>query len=219
MPRVRFHHQIESALTEIVDMICLVDNAVEQVTEALLKGDVHLAETVISQDEAIDDLYRKLELAIHEMFARQAPVAGDLRALIAIIRIIGDLERSGDLALNIAKTVRRTFPLSLPESCRRIAAEMGDQARILLQGAAQSVRDLEPDTAERLDLMDDVMDDLARGMFRALARADEPVDVETAMSMALVTRYYERIGDHAVSVAERVEFLVTGSAHESHVGL
>ncbi|HVF20237.1 MAG TPA: phosphate signaling complex protein PhoU [Mycobacteriales bacterium] len=219
MPRVRFHDQIETALAEIVEMICLVDAAVEQVTESLLTGDIRLAETVISQDDAIDALYRKLELAIHEMFARQAPVAGDLRALIAIIRMIGDLERSGDLALNIAKTVRRIYPLELPAGCGPTVARMGEQARILLQGAAQSVRDLEPDTAERLDLMDDVMDELSVEMFRALADPAAGVEVETAMHLALVTRYYERIADHAVSVAERVEFLVTGSAHESHVGL
>jgi len=215
-----FHHRIDEALTEIVHMIGLVSRAVEQVTEALLTADVRLAETVISQDDAIDDVFHKLELGIHEMFARQAPVAGDLRALMAIVRMIGDLERSGDLALNIAKTVRRAYPMRLPPEVARLIGEMGTQANLLLGGAADAVRDLEPETAERLDLMDDEMDGLCRQMFVYFANVGAGTDdVPLAMHLALITRYYERIGDHAVSVAERVEFLVTGTAHQSHVGL
>ncbi len=201
-------------------MIGLVSTAVAQVTEALLTADVHLAETVISQDDAIDDVYRRLELGIHEMFARQAPVAGDLRALMATIRMIGDLERSGDLALNIAKTVRRAYPLHLSPEIAKLIRDMGDQAALLLQGAADAVRDLEPEAGERLDLMDDTMDRLCRDMFDQFAHHGAAAnDVPLAMHLALITRYYERIADHAVSVAERVEWLVTGSAHEAHVGL
>ncbi|HVE99619.1 MAG TPA: phosphate signaling complex protein PhoU [Mycobacteriales bacterium] len=214
-----FHDQIVESLDEIVDMIRLVEAAVAQVTEALISADVSLAETVIAQDDAIDDVYRRLEGRIHEMFARQAPVAGDLRALMSIVRIIGDLERSGDLALNIAKTVARIAPTRLPGDLCDVVVGMGGQARLLLESAAHAVRDLEPETAERLDLMDDALDDLCRTMVERLAARPDGIDVRTAMDLALVTRHYERIGDHAVSVAERVEFLVTGTAHESHVGL
>lgn len=219
MPRVTFRDQVVDALGDVGSMITLVDIAVAQATDALLRADVDLADRVISQDDVIDDLYRRLERRIHELFARQAPVAGDLRALMAIIRMIGDLERAGDLALNIAKAVRRIHSVHLPPALGETVADMGRHARLLLVAAAAAVRDLEPETAERLDLMDDVMDELCATMLDRLASASAGVDVRVALDLALVTRHYERIADHAVAVAERVEFLVTGSAHESHVGL
>lgn len=218
MPRQRFHAQIVAALSDIVGMVDLVRAAVTQGTDAMLTADVALADRVIAQDDVIDDLYRRLESRLYEMLARQAPVAGDLRALMAIVRIIGDLERAGDLAQNIAVAVRRVCPPSLPQPAAELIAGMGRQACALLAEAGHAVRDLEPETAERLDLMDDEMDLLGRTM---LDRLESPglVDIRTAMELALVTRHFERIGDHAVAVAERVEFLVTGSAHEAHVGL
>lgn len=219
MPRLTLHAQVVEALREIASMIELVERAVVQVTDAVVASDVALAETVISQDDVIDAAYTGLEQRIHEMFARQAPVAGDLRALMAIVRIIGDVERAGDLALNIAKAVVRMAPYHLAPPLGTVVEGMGSQAVALLEGAAWAVRDLEPDTAERLDLVDDVMDELCRSLISRLAGGADDVGLALAMDLALVTRHYERIGDHAVSVAERVEFLVTGRAHGAHVGL
>lgn len=217
--RTAFHESIDEVFRSIVEMMGLVGIAVAQATEALLTGDDELALQVIAQDDDIDELYQRLELRVHELLATQAPVAGDLRALIAVARIIGDVERAGDLAQNIAKAARRLRPLDLPEHVATVLREMGRQGCLLMQRAAEAVRDREPDAAERLDLMDDVMDDLRREMFALLARPGPGADVELAMRLSLVTRHYERIADHAVAIAERVEFLVTGSAHESHVGL
>lgn len=217
--RSRFHEQIEQVLAEVVRMMELVERATARATTALLEGDRALAEHVISDDDEIDDMFRRLDERALELVATQAPVATDLRALFATMRMIGDLERSGDLAVNIAKITRHLESVRMPARAVGILRQMGETAVRLLQHARSAVSEREPDAAERLDLMDDVMDDLRRAMFTELFSREYDGDVEAAVHLSLISRYYERIADHAVAVAERVEFLVTGKAHEAHVGL
>lgn len=219
MTRGRFHHQIEACLDDVATMLGLVESAVFDVTRAVVESDVRAAEQVISRDEQVNALYRAVDVRAYELLAREAPVAGDLRALLSAIRMIGDVERAGDLTLTIAKAVRRTAAIAITPAVAGLVADMGAQAAGLLRASRVALLDREPETAERLDLVDDILDDLAEAMVRTFTSERGGPSTELAMSMAVVARCYERIGDHAVAVAERVEFLVTGVAHTAHVGL
>jgi phosphate transport system protein len=219
MPRAVLHAQIQSILDGVFDMIDLVEQATARSTEALLLSDVALAEQVIADDDAINAIYRKLEELAYETLALQAPVAADLRAVLATIRMIGDVERAGDLARNIAKIVRHSAPMALTPPARACVAEMDLRAREMLRAAAFAVRFSEPDVAERVDLMDDRLDDLRRILYRGLLTGEWEADRVATVNLPLIARYYERIADHAVSVAERVEFLATGASHAAHTGL
>ena len=218
MTRVALSAKIQLTLDGIVDMINLVESATAKSTEALLTSDVALAEQVIAADADINRLYRELDAHAFETLALQAPVAADLRAVLAAIRMIGDVERSGDLALNIAKIVRHSAPLQLPVPARACITEMDARARELLRAAAFAVENREPDVAERADLMDDQIDQLRGDLYRGLLSGDWEADRSATVNLPLVARYYERIADHAVSVAERVEYLSTGTAHSAHTG-
>lgn len=219
MQRTALHHEIQGILDGVVEMIQLVSSATSGCTQALLDGDVELAARVISADAAINELYRQLDERAYEVLALHAPVATDLRAVLATIRMIGDVERAGDLALNIAKIVVFSHPMNLPTPARECLAEMDTRARDLLATAAYAVQNREPEVAERLDLMDDRLDDLRRTMYGGLLSGEWDADRVATVNLPLVARYYERIADHAVSVAERVEFLSTGFAHAAHTGL
>lgn len=219
MPRTVLHEQIQEILGGVVEMLGLVERATADCTQALLRSDVALANAVIAADDAINVLYRRLDESAYETIALQAPVAADLRTVLATIRMIGDVERAGDLALNIAKIVRHSAPINLPTPARDCITEMDVRARELLRVAAFAVQAREPEVAERLDLMDDRLDDLRRDLYRGLLTGEWGADRVATVNLPLVARYYERIADHAVSVAERVEFLTTGVAHSAHTGL
>ena len=216
MPREHLYTELASIRAGVVRMLRLVELATRRATAALVEGDAVLAGEVIAEDDAIDAEYRMLDERIYETFATQAPVAADLRTLLACVRMIGEVERSGDLALTIARAARELAHVRLPVEVRDLIEEMGELAAVLVRRATEAVEALEPDAAERLDLMDDEMD---RALGRLHAAVHEAgIDTEAAMRLALVGRFYERIADHAVAVASRVEFLVTGHAHDAHVG-
>jgi phosphate transport system protein len=216
--RAELHTQIQGVLDGVVEMLVLVERATERCTRALLESDVELASSVIADDDAIDTIYRRLDEQTFEVLALQAPVAADLRAVLATIRMIGDVERAGDLAFNIAKIVRHSAPIHFPEQARSCLAEMDVRTRELLRTAAFAVHAREPDVAERADLMDDRLDDLRRSLYRGLLSGEWGADRTATVNLPLIARFYERIADHAVSVTERVEFLSTGTAHHAHTG-
>ncbi len=213
------HTQIQAVLDGVGQMLALVERATDRCTQALLLSDVALATSVIADDDQIDVIYARLEEQTFELLALQAPVATDLRAVLATIRMIGDVERAGDLAINIAKIVRHSAPLKLPAQAQVCVSEMDLRARELLRTAAFAVHTREPEVAERADLMDDRLDDLRRDLYQGLLTGAWGADRSAMVNLPLIARYYERIADHAVSVAERVEFLSTGSAHHAHTGL
>ena len=209
--RETFHEQLESLNEDLVEMTRLVESAMARAATALLDADLALAETVISADEAVDALRESLDQRAFDLLARQQPVATDLRALIAALRMSADLERMGDLARHVAKIARRRHPESaIPAQLRATVLEMSQvAARVVTKtGSVVASRDL--DAARELERDDDEMDRLHRQLLTSLLDERNNFGVETAVDVALVGRYYERFADHAVSVARRVIYLVTG---------
>jgi phosphate transport system protein len=209
--REQFDLDLQGITDELVEMTRLVGSAVTRATTALLDADLELAEGVIAGDAAIDDIQGDLEERALVLIARQAPVATDLRLLITALRMSADLERMGDLARHVAKLARLRYPNSaIPAELRSTILEMGQIAEKLVvkTGSIIAGRDLR--AAAELETDDDEMDALHRGLFTLLLDDTWSHGVETAIDVTLCGRYYERFADHAVAVARRVTYLVTG---------
>jgi phosphate transport system protein len=209
--RDAYHEDLESISADLVEMAHLVGSAMSRATTALLDADLQIAETVIAADDAVDRLYRDLEAKAFELLVRQQPVATDLRQVVTSLRMVADLERMGDLALHVAKVARRRYPSSaVPPELRSTILQMGHAAEEIVTKASSVVASRDVNLAAELEKDDDVMDALHRQLFTTMLNPNWDGGIEVAIDIALVGRYYERFADHAVSVARRVVYLVTG---------
>ena len=288
--RDAYTDQLDSIRDDLLAMARLVREAVMAGTSALLEGDAQRAERVISGDAEVDALREKLEERSFELLSLQNPVAGDLRMLVASLRMVSEFERMGDLAVHVAKIARLRVPeIAVPPAvvpmiermaavsrvpgvnaltddfhpCQLLAdlqtvrertgrlagltlAYLGDAANNMAVGASllatlehfddewspelakswteaytvvaevmiakveHIIAESDVAAAEELEAADQEMDKLRRNSFRELLGSDWKYGVEPAVDIALLGRYYERIADHAVSIARRVVFLVTG---------
>lgn len=209
--RDTYHEQLDSVGHTLVEMAGLVGQAMQRATRALLDCDLAVAEGVISADDAVDSLHHELDVRALDLMARQQPVAGDLRTLVTSLRMSTDLERMGDLARHIAKIARMRYPdCAVPEQLRETIGQMGEIGVELASRLAKIIEGKDIAAAQTLDAEDDAVDRLHRAVFAELLRRGAPYEAETAIDVTLISRYYERYADHAVSVAKRLVFLVTG---------
>jgi len=201
-------HQISGGLIEMTKM---VGDAMGRATRSLLDGDLQAAESVIASDSDIDERADAVEELALDVIALQAPVAGDLRTLIGALRISATLERMGDLAEHIAQIARRRYPdFVVPEELRGRVREMGELGVRLAYELGDIIDTSDVPHALLLEDEDDRMDELNRQLFMALMSPDWTHGVEPAIDIALMSRFYERFADHAVSVARRVVHQATG---------
>ena len=213
--RRRYHEELDKMKTDTVRLGALAIEEIGAGTQALLDADLAAAERVVAADRLMDDLTHAIEESSYILLARQNPMARDLRAIIAILRVIHEVERCGDLMVNVAKATRRLYPHGLDPKVRGLIERMGAQAAEQLQLAIAAFQDGDMAQASAIEDMDDVMDDLQKSLFRAIfaGGAMDEADLQRAVQVALVGRYFERIADHAVNVSARVRFMVTGEWH------
>ncbi|MGW1345649.1 phosphate signaling complex protein PhoU [Kribbella sp. NPDC002412] len=206
-----YHEQLDDILAELERMTRAVSTAVQRSTNALLTTDLGTAEEVIAADAQLDATGEMVEEKVFVLIARQAPVANELRMLVAALRMVADLERMGDLAAHVAKLTRLRYPLpAIPVDLEGLVEDMGRVARQMVDQAGDVIHTRDVEAAQRIASTDDEMDKLRSSQFRLMMDASWPHGVEAAVDLALLGRYYERIADHAVSMARRVIFLVTG---------
>jgi len=209
--RDAYHEELDGITNALVELGNVVGSAMGRATTALLDADVALAEGVIAGDAVIDDRYHEIEERAFDLLARQQPVATDLRILVTSLRMVADIERAGDLALHVAKVARRRYPASaIPAELRSTILEMGQVAQRIMAKAGDVIAQRDVDLAHQIETDDDRMDDLHRALFAHILSDRWKGGVESAIDVTLVGRYYERFADHAVSVARRVVYLVTG---------
>ena len=209
--RDAYHDELDGISASLVEMTNLVGSAMSRATTALLDADLHIAETVITADEQVDALYRDVEARAFDLLARQQPVASDLRVIVTSLRMVAELERMGDLALHVAKIARRRYPGSaVPPELRSTLLEMGHVAQEIVAKAGSVIAGRDVELAAQLERDDDVMDALHKRLFTVILDDSWEGGMEAAIDITLAGRYYERFADHAVSVARRVVYLVTG---------
>jgi phosphate transport system protein len=211
-----YHEDLDALTDSLVEMTRLVGGAMGRATQSLIDADVQLADNVIAADDNVDALRVDIEARAFDILARQQPVASDLRTLISTLRIVTDLERSGDLAEHIAEVARRRYPNSaVPPAMRAIVLEMGQVAQRIIAKAGSVIATHDVVSAREIEGDDDVMDDLHRKMLRTILGGGWTDGIECAVDVALIGRYYERFADHAVSVARAVIYLVTGEVPDA----
>jgi phosphate transport system protein len=210
-----YHDELDDIGMTLVAMTQLVGTAMERATEALLDGNLAGAERVISDDPEVDRLREELEERSFQMIARQQPVATELRVLITTVHMVTDLERMGDLARHIAKVARMRYPeIAVPEEVRDVISQMGAVALSLVEKVGYVIEGRNVELAQAIEAEDDSMDALHRKLFTLLLSQNWTHGIEAAVDMTLIGRYYERYADHAVSVAQRIVFIVTGKRPE-----
>jgi len=209
--RETYHEQLDDILAELERMTRTVSTAVRRSTSALLTADIRQAEEVIAADIKLDAAGEGVEEKVFDLMARQAPVANELRMLVAALRMVADLERMGDLAAHVSKIARLRYPApAIPAELHTVIEEMGAVAGRMVDGAGDVIKSRDVKAAAKLETVDDEMDKLRSNQFRLMMDDSWPHGVEVAVDIALLGRYYERIADHAVSMARRVVYLVTG---------
>jgi phosphate transport system protein len=216
--RTAYHEQLDALTDQLGEMCGLAGAAMERATQALLQADLVLAEQVITDHEQMTTMSAKAEESAFVLLALQAPVAGDLRAIVSSIQIVADVDRMGALALHVAKIARRRHPQhALPEEVNGYFAEMGRVAVELGNSAQEVLVTRDPEKAARIREEDDAMDDLHRHLFTVLMDREWKHGVAAAVDVTLLGRFYERFADHAVEVARRVIFQVTGKHPDEEV--
>ena len=215
--RDAFHEELDHTSDQLVEMTRLAGSGMARATTALLDADLAVAESVIAADEQVDRIQRELDELALDLLARQQPVATDLRTIVTAMRMSADLERMGDLARHVAKVARRRYPDSaVPPALRATVLQMGQVAERIVAKAGSVIASKDVAQAVQLEQDDDEMDRLHRQIFAQLLGGNWAHGMEAAVDITLIGRYYERFADHAVSVARRVVYLVTGEWHESY---
>lgn len=217
------HEEISSLRSEALALGETLLASVPRATQILLDQDLEGAEYQILSDLEIDDRTLTLEERCFSFMALHAPVAGELRHAVALMKMAGDIERSADLVKNICKVARRIHGYPLDPTLEGLIADMSQQAHLLLRQAFDSYAFTDLPTARAVRDMDMYLDSLHKQFIQSIfeAHGNETIDLPVAVQMAITARFYERIGDHAVNIAEFVQFLLTGEmpdiSRERHV--
>ncbi len=226
MPEARMHYQdqLDELERNCLGGLDLVIASLDRTMEAVQHQDMELAELVIADDDRIDGRYLEVHQEILTLLATQAPVATDLRLISALLHVMHSIERMGDQCVNISKVIPLTgndAPVH-DEMVDRILL-MGKQGRSMLSQAKKAFEGRDVELARDLVRQDDLIDNLNKECFKIAVQVGDEQDVrEWAMTMMLVARALERIGDNAVDIGEQVAFVVTGLFREfedaSHPG-
>lgn len=209
--RAVFQQELQEVQERLVEIASLVEKSIENATRAFNESNVTLADTVIADDDKIDELTVSLdELAIN-ILARQQPVARDLRIVVSALRISASLERMGDMSEHIAQLARYRFPEKVvPKTLRSTFSEMG---RLDVEVAKKLTRLLQTEDvrlAEEIRNDDDRIDELHLSVFEKVLSESWKGGAEDTVDSTLASRYHERFADHAVSIAKKVQYLATG---------
>ena len=212
--RAAFQEQLDQINDDLVEMTRLVGSAMNRATQALLDADLSLAEAVIDFDDKVDSLASNLEESCYELVALQQPVATDLRILIGALRMASSLERMGDLAEHVAKQARMRYPkVAVPEELRATFEEMGGLAEAIVSETGSVIATKDVALCADIARHDEQMDRLHRELFTIVLSSSWKYGIEEAIDVTLLSRFYERYADHAVSISRRVVTIVTGEPY------
>jgi phosphate transport system protein len=208
--RHEFHRDLERINRQVIGLFALVGECVAGATDALLSGDREAAKVLVARDQMIDETYRDIEELVHRQLSLQSPMARDLRFLLTVLRIVPELERSADLAEHIAQRAVRGLTPELTPRVRGLVDQMGRVAVEMWHAAADAYAERDADAHERLNEQDDELDDLHVSLTAEISSGK--LSIPVVIEMALIARFYERLGDHAVNVARQVRYLATGDS-------
>jgi phosphate transport system protein len=206
--RRRFHQQLDDIDTQVVRLFALVTESVTAATDTLLAGDTEAARELTEKDCLVDQLEAELEQLTERELLTQTPMAGDMRFLVSVLRVVPELERSGDLAEHIAQRAAAGLALRLTPVVRGLLEQMGGICSNMWRRAADAWVERDASVHADLDSADDQLDLLQQRLVSELEKGG--VSLPDALQTTLLARFYERLGDHAVHISERVRYLAHG---------
>jgi phosphate transport system protein len=211
--RKGFHGDLAGIRDGITHLAASVTEAIPRATHVLLDGDLEGADYMMLADHELDIRSLELEERCYQVLALQAPVASDLRQVIAAVKMISEIERSGDLAVNICKAARRIYGHEIDPRLRGTITRMSEQAQQLFRFAIDAYVESDVPLAAAIRDMDDMLDRLHAEFIQQIfeSHAAARLELQVGVQLALVARFYERIGDHAVNIGGRVRYIVTGT--------
>jgi phosphate transport system protein len=210
--RKNYDEQLQAIKADVITLAAKVGEQIGRATRSILDGDLDLVSAVYDEHYRLKQEIHELEQRCYQVFALQQPLAVDLRTLLAIMRIIHEIQLTDSLMKNVARATRRLYPRELPPRVRGIIERMGTQALTQHNLAVDAFADSDASAAEALPDMDDVMDELQKDLFRAIFSEGAPDEssLQKAVQISFVGRDYERAADHAVTIGRWVGFIVTG---------
>lgn len=208
--RPSFVRELEQLRLQVELMALKVDASLKNATIVLLAGDLELAQEVVASDDEIDDMLVSLTERCYDLLCRQTPVASDLRLIVSVLRILSDLERTGDLCLRIVKLAPDQPLLASNPDTFEILRDMAKEAQELFGLALQAWASLDLDLARTLEARDDTMDRYNRRLMETIMRLSGSDAVPLAVHTLLAGRALERIADHSVMIGERLTYMLTG---------
>ena len=210
--RQEFEHDLESIEARVIELFAMIAEDLPEATAALLSGNSQIMQKLLERDKIVSALYPETEQLANRVILLQAPVASDLRFLLSVLRVLTEFELSHDLVIQIATRGNHVLSDDLSPRTRGIVERMGTVAADLWRQAADCWYKRDRPAAQALAERDDEMDQLYSSLIGELASGSMTLPV--TMEMTLVARFYERLGDHAVTIARRVVYLAgsTGSA-------
>ena len=208
--RRRFHQQLDDIDMQVIRLFALVTESVTAATDTLLAGDTEAARELTEKDCLVDQLEAELEQLTERELLTQTPMAGDMRFLVSVLRVVPELERSGDLAEHIAQRAAAGLALRLTPMVRGLLEQMGGICSNMWRRAADAWVERDASAHADLDSADDQLDMLQERLVSELESAD--ISLPDALQTTLLARFYERLGDHAVHISERIQYLARGSS-------
>jgi phosphate transport system protein len=206
--------QLETINADLVEVTRLVGPAMNRATQALLDADLQLAEAVIDFDAKVDILTASIEERCFELVALKTSTSADLRSILGSMKMSSSLERMGDLAEHVAKQARMRHPkVAVPQEVRGTFAEMGGLAEAIVNKTGSVIATKDVSMCADIARHDEDMDRLHRELFTIVLSPSWKYGVEEAIDVTLLSRFYERYADHAVSVSKRVVTIVTGEPY------
>ncbi len=218
--RVDYRESLDRVRSEVVRLGAMTGETIARGTDALLAKDLHAAQLLIDDDDEVDDISLQIEEDCYRLLALQNPVASDLRFIICSIRMTSELERSADLMVNVCKAARRLYDVDIDPRLRGLIDGMSREAASLTRMALDAYADADASLGSALDDMDNRLDELQVDYVETIFQTHQAAGIElrAAVQLAMIGRYYERIGDHAVNMGQRVQYMVTGWLPE-HTGV
>ena len=215
MARIEYQQSLHALEASLQEQGTVVLSALRGAIDAMQTQDVELCDEVVAFDDEIDTRYHRIEKTIEEILAQQAPVATDLRLVLAVLHSSIHLERIGDQSVTVAKLTKLTAGLETRHDLVEGLRDMGDRAEEMVRASLQAFTDRDVEKARGLVDLDELIDRTNRRVTdHVLELAQSPGQQEWGMRMIVVSRCLERVGDNAVDIGEQVEFLVTGEFHE-----
>lgn len=209
--RTVFQAELQQVSDELIQIATLVKEAIHRASDAFLNADIAEAEEVISNDARIDFLQNQLDERAIDILALQGPVASDLRTIVGSLRMSSSLERMGDLARHVAQIARMRYPeQAIPASITPIFEEMAGLDQRIVEDLIELLKTRSLTHAESIFAHKARINELHREVFKSLASSEWDQPAQVTVDVTLASRYLERFGDHGVSVARKVNYLITG---------